>query len=106
MGRKFDWVQVFVKDKAELEKRLPQALRALKPEGLLWLCFSKGTSKIQTDLTRDKGWESVEQAGLKWVAMIFAMHLAYSRRSWTSLPGLARGCSIRYGGAFRERRQS
>src|ERR1700687_6029395 len=55
---KFDWVQLFVQNKAELDKRLPQVLKALKPESILWLTFPKGASKIQTDLTRDKGWES------------------------------------------------
>jgi len=45
-------------------------VRALKPESLLWLCFPKGSSRIQTDLTRDKGWEPVQQADLKWVTLI------------------------------------
>jgi hypothetical protein len=67
---KFDWVQVFAKNKAELDKLTPRAARALKPDGLLWLSFPKGTSKIQTDLTRDKGWEAVQKADLKWVNLI------------------------------------
>ncbi len=67
---KFDWVQVFVKNKAELDKLIPKVVRALKPDGLLWISFPKGTSRIQTDLTRDKGWEAVQQADLKWVNLI------------------------------------
>jgi hypothetical protein len=63
-------VQVFVKSKAELAKLTPKVLRALKPESLLWISFPKGTSKIQTDLTRDKGWEAVQQGDLKWVNLI------------------------------------
>ena len=66
----FDWVQIFVKDKAELGRLAPRAVRAVKPEGLLWISFPKGASKIQTDLTRDRGWEAVEQAGLKWVSLV------------------------------------
>ena len=66
----FDWVQVFVKSRAELEKLAPQAIRALKPESLLWISFPKGTSKVQTDLTRDQGWEVIRQADLKWVNLI------------------------------------
>jgi len=65
-----DWVQVFVKSQAELAKLTPKVLRALKPESLLWISFPKGTSKIQTDLTRDKGWEAVQQGDLKWVNLI------------------------------------
>src|SRR5689334_14452139 len=54
----FDWVQLFVKTQAELEQVLPQVRAALKPAGMLWITFPKGTSKIQTDLTRDKGWDA------------------------------------------------
>jgi hypothetical protein len=66
----FDWVQVFLKDQAELEQLLPQVIEALKPESLLWLAFPKGTSKIQTDLTRDKGWDALRQTDLKWITLI------------------------------------
>jgi hypothetical protein len=66
----FDWVQIFVKDTDELKQLAPQAIAALKPVSLLWISFPKGTSKIQTDLTRDKGWESLEGAGLKWTNLI------------------------------------
>jgi hypothetical protein len=64
----FDWVQIFVKSKAELEAFIPQVIPALKPESMLWISFPKGTSKIQTDLTRDKGWDSVRD--LKWINLI------------------------------------
>ena len=66
----FDWVQVFVKNKAELDKLVPKVVRALKPDSLLWITFPKGTSKIQTDLTRDKGWDALQKADLKWVTLI------------------------------------
>lgn len=66
----FDWIQIFVKTKAEADKLTPKAIRALRPESLLWISFPKGTSKIQTDLTRDKGWDSLQKADLKWVNLI------------------------------------
>ena len=67
---KFDWIQIFVKDKAELDKLAPKAARALKPDSLLWISFPKGSSKIQTDLTRDKGWEDIQKLDLKWVNLV------------------------------------
>src|SRR5215210_3201144 len=67
---KFDWIQIFVKNKAELDMIAPKAAKALKPESLLWISFPKGTSKIQTDLTRDKGWESLQALDLKWVTLV------------------------------------
>jgi hypothetical protein len=67
---RFDWIQVFVKTKAEIDQLAPKAIAALKPESLLWVSFPKGTSKIQTDLTRDKGWDVFQGAELKWVNLI------------------------------------
>lgn len=66
----YDWVQIFVQDQRELEELAPQAIEALKPESLLWISFPKGTSKIQTDLTRDKGWKQIQKSDLKWVNLV------------------------------------
>ena len=70
LSGKFDWLQVFVKNQAEIDKLAPRAARALKPESILWISFPKGTSKIQTDLTRDKGWDVLKQLGLKWLVLV------------------------------------
>jgi hypothetical protein len=67
---KFDWVQVFVYNQAQLDILVPELVNALNPESLLWICFPKGSSKIQTDLTRDMGWDSLKQSDLKWVNLI------------------------------------
>jgi len=52
---KYDWLQVFVKNEMELVALLPHILAAMQAESLLWIAFPKGSSKVQTDLTRDKG---------------------------------------------------
>ena len=70
LSGKFDWIQVFAKNKKELDQLVPKAVMALKPESILWLSFPKGSSKIQTDLTRDKGWEVLQGVDLKWVNLI------------------------------------
>jgi hypothetical protein len=61
----FDWIQAFVKNKAELDKLTPRLVKALKPESILWVSFPKGSSGIQTDLMRDKGWEGLSRSELK-----------------------------------------
>ncbi len=63
-------MQLFVETKAEPGRQLPKAARALKPESLLWLTFPKGTSKIQTDMRRDQGWEAAQGLNLKWVTLV------------------------------------
>ena len=70
LNGKFDWIQIFVRNKAELDELAPKAAKALKPESMLWISFPKGTSKIQTDLTRDKGWESLQALDLKWMTLV------------------------------------
>jgi hypothetical protein len=70
LNGKFDWIQMFVRTKAEMDGLAPKATKALKPESILWISFPKGTSKIQTDLTRDKGWESLQKLELKWVNLV------------------------------------
>ena len=64
----YDWVQIFVSSRADLEALIPAVSAALKPVSLLWISFPKGSSKIQTDLTRDRGWESVRD--LKWTTLV------------------------------------
>lgn len=70
LNGKFDWIQIFVKTQSELDKLVPRAVRTLKPESIIWISFPKGSSKIQTDLTRDKGWEILKKTDLKWITLI------------------------------------
>jgi len=70
LNGKFDWIQIFVREKAELEALAPKAAKALNPRSILWISFPKGTSNIQTDLTRDKGWESLQALDLKWITLV------------------------------------
>jgi len=70
LNGKFDWIQIFVRNKEELDVLAPKAARALKSESVLWISFPKGISKIQTDLTRDKGWEILQKLDLKWVNLV------------------------------------
>lgn len=69
-GDAFDFVQVFVNSKADVESYVTQALQMLKPGGLLWWTYPKKSAKVQTDITRDKGWESLQEAGFRPVTQI------------------------------------
>jgi hypothetical protein len=66
----FDWIQVFAEDKKQLASFAPQAVSALKPDSILWFSFPKGTSKLQTDLTRDKGWGVLRDLDLKFITLV------------------------------------
>ncbi len=70
LAGKFDWVQLFALNKFQVDQLLPRVVSRLKPESLLWISFPKGSSKLQTDLTRDVGWEVLRDIDLKWVTLI------------------------------------
>ena len=65
-----DWILLFARDRAALEDSIRAAAAALDDPGILWLAYPKGSSKIQTDLTRDAGWESVAAADLMWLGLV------------------------------------
>jgi hypothetical protein len=66
----FDLVHVFVKNKAEIDQYAPNAIRAVKPGGLLWFSYPKKSAKIPTDISRDFGWDAAFNAGWRPVTLI------------------------------------
>lgn len=71
MGKgKHAFVHLFVKNRADLDRHFHKCAAALVPDGLLWIAFPKGGSGIQTDLDRDKGWDSLKDVPMQWLSMI------------------------------------
>jgi hypothetical protein len=67
----YNQVHWFVHNRAQLEKELNFILKLLKDEVMVWVYYPKGTSKIQTDLTRDKGWDALlKHKELRWISLI------------------------------------
>jgi hypothetical protein len=77
----FDFVHLFVRDRAELAARRARALDAVAYDGLLWISYPKRSAKVETDLSRgvlwaemgDTGWRPVAQVSVDatWSAMRF-----------------------------------
>jgi hypothetical protein len=61
------FVHLFVRDRTELETWLPKVKKTLAPEGLLWICYPKGS---KTDLNRDSGWDATEGLNMRWMTLI------------------------------------
>ncbi|MCK8488581.1 YdeI/OmpD-associated family protein [Paenibacillus sp. MBLB2552] len=70
LAGKYEFVQMFFQSIRDVAERASQALHAIKPDGLLWLCYPKGGAKAGTDLTRDQGWETVKAAGFDGIALV------------------------------------
>ncbi len=65
-----DFVQVFVANRKELETQTSRVKKLLKPSGMLWICYLKGTSKIKTDINRDTLHAAAREYGLEGVSLI------------------------------------
>jgi hypothetical protein len=65
-----DLIQLFVTSRKELEAQFPGLKAALKPKGLFWVTYPKGTSKIKADINRDTIAAYAQSIGLQAVAMV------------------------------------
>jgi Bacteriocin-protection, YdeI or OmpD-Associated len=70
-GSGYTQIHWFVMSRAQMEKEWPGVLKLIKPEVTCWIYYPKGSSGIQTDLTRDKGWDLIlKQDELQWISLI------------------------------------
>jgi len=56
---RYDGVHLFVYHKADVDRRAPKALAAVKPGGVLWIAYPKKSGAIKTDISRDHGLDAV-----------------------------------------------
>lgn len=70
-GKDYNQVHWFVLNKALMEKELDKMLALLKNDIILWIYYPKQTSKLQTDLSRDKGWDKLlKHVEFTWISLI------------------------------------
>jgi len=69
---KYGYVQIFVTAQAEFVKLGKALANAIEGDGLLWVCYPKGTSKKygKVDCNRDTLREAIKAHGFEGVAMI------------------------------------
>lgn len=63
-------IQVFVANRLQLEAILPGLKKIMAPKGSLWVTYTKGTSKVKTDINRDIINAYAQTLGLQGVAII------------------------------------
>ena len=61
---------VFVRTRKDVERRVAELLPRLTQKTLLWFAYPKQSSKVETDLNRDRGWEAATRAKLEAVAQV------------------------------------
>jgi bacteriocin resistance YdeI/OmpD-like protein len=70
-SKNYNQVHWFVNNKSQMEKELSKVLKLVKGDVVCWIYYPKGRSGIQTDLTRDKGWDTLlKHKELQWISLI------------------------------------
>lgn len=71
-AKDYHQVHWFVHNRAQLEKEMSKVMKLLKADVIVWVYYPKGSSGIQTELTRDKGWDCLlaESGKLTWISLI------------------------------------
>lgn len=65
-----DGALVFVNNLEEAGRLGPESVKQIRPDGLLWVAYPKGGSKIKTDVNRDKLWPMLEPTGWRPVRQV------------------------------------
>ncbi len=63
-------VFLFVRTRAELERRMPPAVAALGPASAIWVYFRKGSRAAGLDMNRDTVWAIADKLGLRPLGLV------------------------------------
>jgi predicted transport protein len=69
-GSIYDFVQIFATTSGDLTPLFPALFARFAPDAIFWACYPKVSSGVETDLTRDIGWQVIYQAGYGGIASI------------------------------------
>lgn len=66
----FDFVLLFAANQEELNRYAPPIFPHLRDDSVFWVAYPKKSSKFRSDISRDTGWESLQQAGYVGVSLV------------------------------------
>jgi hypothetical protein len=69
--RNYELIVPFAKDRKEADPSIESILKSLVPDGPLWFCYSKGSSKkYKSDINRNKAWDLFKPCDFRPVAQV------------------------------------
>jgi hypothetical protein len=74
-SRKIDFALVFAVNENQLNGILNDVMPALKEDSKFWVAYPKVTSKIVTDLNRDRSWNRLTNAGYESIHQVELDHV-------------------------------
>ncbi len=67
----YEFIMIFVKSVSDVKHFAPMALHNLTADGILWLCYPKKSSRLNSSgLERDKGWDPLNKLGFYGVRIV------------------------------------
>ena len=67
----YEFIMVFVRSAADVERLAPVAIHNLTADGVLWFCYpKKSSSKPGVGLDRDHGWKVLNDSGFHGIRMV------------------------------------
>ena len=69
-GSAHEFVQFFATRKSEITKSAKKLLQSAAPGALVWITYPKKTSGVESDLSREEVWASMEGTGWRPVSQI------------------------------------
>lgn len=71
MGGPLDFAMAFVQNQARLKSAATSLAAELSSDGILWICYPKGSSKrYKCDFNRDTGWDVLGSLGFEPVRQV------------------------------------
>jgi hypothetical protein len=66
----YDWILTFVWSKADVDHYALSVVRAAETGTVVWFAYPKKSAKTETDISRDTGWEALQQLGWRGISLI------------------------------------
>ena len=90
---KFQAVFLFSTNQSELGQHLDHCLEKADKQSLFWIAYPKKSGSIETDITRDNGWDKITQLGFVPVRQVAVDDdwSALRFRKTTDIPKMVRG---------------
>lgn len=63
-------ILLFVNNLDETVRLSPGAMASVPSGGLLWIAYPKGSSKVKTDVNRDRLWDALKSSGWRPVRQV------------------------------------
>ena len=70
VGQELDWLLIFAANQAELKHFYAQISSFIGEHTIFWVAYPKKSSKMKSDISRDKAWDVIYSKGYRTVSLV------------------------------------